>query len=75
MKDLLDVQIIPYEAPEKCYSIDNMPFAYAYVPYQRYETPYCKEKALKAGTVFPSLNKPLGVYGNEFYDREGGKVL
>ena len=75
MKDLLDIQILPYDATDKCHSIDSMPLAYAYVPYQMYETPYCKEKALKVGTVFPSLNKPLGVYGNEFRDREGGKVL
>lgn len=75
MKDLLDVQIIPYDTPNKCYSIDDMPLAYAYVPYQTYETPYAKEKALKVGTIFPSLNKPYGVYGNEFHEREGGKAL
>ena len=73
MKDLLDVQIIPYNTSERCYSIDDMPLAYAYVPYQQYEKTYCKDKALQAGTAFPSLNKPFGVYGNEFREREGVK--
>jgi len=75
MKDLLDIQIIPYDITEKCNTLEDMPLAYAYVPYQVYETPYSKEKALQVGTVFPSLNKPLGVYGNEFLKRDGVKIV
>ena len=73
MKDLLEVQLIPYNTREKCYSIDDMPLAYAYVPYQQYEKPYDKDKALQEGTAFSSLNKPFGVYGNEFHERNGVK--
>ena len=72
MKDLLDIQIIPNNILNDCYSIDDMPLAYSYVPYQSFELPYNKEKALKAGTIFPSLNKPLGVYGKEFSKKVGG---
>ncbi len=39
---------------------------YAYVPYQRPGKLYCDAEALKYGTAFPALNKPLGVYGREF---------
>ena len=66
MKDLLDIQIIPRDMSNGCCTIDDMLLAYSYVPYQSFESPYDKEKALKAGTVFPSLNKPLGVYRKEF---------
>ena len=38
-----------------------MPLAYSYVPYQKFEDPYDKEKAHRYGTVFPSLNLPYGV--------------
>ncbi len=69
MKDLLDIQIIPHSIQDDCYAIDDMPLAYSYVPYQSFELPYSKEKALKVGTIFPSLNKPLGVYGKEFQKR------
>ena len=72
MKDLLNIEIIPREEYMVCSAdLENLPLAYAYVPYQRYETPYDKETALKVGTIFPSLNKPLGVYGKEFKSREG----
>lgn len=66
MKDLLDIQIIPNRISSDCNSLDDMPLAYSYVPYQSFEQPYDKEKALKVGTIFPSLNKSLGVYGKEF---------
>jgi len=75
MRDLLDIPLLPCEINDKCDSIDDMLLAYAYVPYQKYENPYCKEKALKAGTIFPSLNKPYGVYGNEFRERMGEKKI
>ena len=74
MKDLLNIQFIP-EDIQKCSSyaecIDSLPLAYAYVPYQRYEAPYSKEKALPVGSIFPSLNKPFGVYGKEFNAKDG----
>ena len=44
----------------------NLPLAYAYVPMQVLCKVYDYSDALKNGTVFPSLNKPLGVYGEEF---------
>ena len=75
MRDLLDIQLLPCDIDDKCYSIDDMPLAYAYVPYQKYENPYCKEKALKVGTIFPSLNKPYGVYGNEFRGKVGERTI
>lgn len=72
MKDLLDIQIVPREIMGGCSSeLEDLPLAYAYVPYQRYEKPYDKETALRVGTIFPSLNKPLGVYGKEFGERRG----
>lgn len=75
MKDLLDIQVISDNKPGSCMAIDDMPLAYSYVPYQRFETPYEKEKALKVGTIFPSLNKPLGVYGKEFFQKAGANNL
>ena len=47
MKDLLDIQIIPKGIPANNFSADNFnnfPLAYAYVPYQRFEEPYDKER-------------------------------
>ena len=74
MKDLLDIQIFPIETSRECAcGLENLPLAYAYVPYQQFEKPYSKEMALKAGTIFPSLNKPLGVYGKEFTGTMGDK--
>lgn len=46
--------------------LSSMHIGYAYVPYQQSEQLYCESEALKNGTVFPELNKPLGVYGREF---------
>lgn len=75
MKDLLDIQIIPRDTSYDCNQNNEWPLAYSYVPYQRFETPYTKEKALSAGTIFPSLNKPLGVYGKEFSEKAGVRKL
>lgn len=40
---------------------------YAYVPIQQAEAKnlYSPEEGLKSGTIFPILNKPLGVYGKQ----------
>lgn len=75
MKDLLDIQIIPRMTSYDSDMCDNLPLAYSYVPYQRYETPYNKEKALCVGTVFPGLNKPFGVYGKEFSKKAGVREI
>ncbi len=44
---------------------DSLPLAYAYVPWQKWRLLYSPSDALKNGTLFEELNKPLGVYGNE----------
>ncbi len=40
---------------------------YAYVPVQQAEVRnlFSAEEGLENGTIFPILNKPLGVYGNQ----------
>ena len=75
MKDLLDIEMMQSVMPlsEKC--LDELPLAYAYVPYQKYETPYDMETSLKCGTVFPKLNKPIEVYGKEFNKKAGAIKL
>jgi len=74
MKDLLDIEIMPRAFSDGCSTcLNDLPIAYAYVPYQKFETPYDKETALKVGTIFPSLNKPLGIYGKEFKIKVGAK--
>ena len=76
MKDLLDIEIMPGITSNSCsVCLNDLPIAYSYVPYQKFETPYDRETALKAGTIFPSLNKPLGVYGKEFQRKAGAKWL
>lgn len=40
--------------------IDNFPIAMAYVPWQSMDKMYDDlEKAFRAGTIFPELNKPF----------------
>ena len=75
MKDLLDIEFIPRTTSFDCDRCSGMPLAYSYVPYQTFEAPYSKEKAFYAGTVFPALNKPYGVYGKEFSDKAGVKEI
>ena len=75
MKDLLEIEIIPRGNSYDCDQCNDLPLAYSYVPYQRFEKPYSKEKALSVGTVFPGLNKPLGVYGKEFSEMAGVKNI
>lgn len=50
--------------------LNNMLIGYSYVPFQKAGKLYCESEALKNGTVFPELNKPLGVYGREFCRRQ-----
>lgn len=54
------------ESDEFCTCLEDLPLAYSYVPYQEFNTVYSAEDALKNGTVFPDLNKPMSVYGKEF---------
>ncbi len=75
MRDLLDIDDYPDNDMNmnmnNCQCIDNLPLAYSYVPYQVYEQPFDMKRAFESGTVFPSLDKPYGVYGNEFRMRGG----
>ncbi len=72
MRDLLDFDIFtdkdmcPLKKEDNCQCLEDLPLAYSYVPYQRFEEPYSKQKALERGTAYASLDKPYGVYGNEF---------
>lgn len=43
----------------------NAILAYAYVPIQKWGRVYPLEEALREGTLFPALNKPLGLYGRD----------
>ncbi len=63
MRDLLDIEIKP---PEKCTCLKSLPLAYAYVPFQMIGRTYSMQEGFTNGTIFPELNKPLGVYGAEF---------
>ncbi len=49
-----------------------MPEAYAYVPIQiaNDRNLYSPENGLARGTIFPTLDLPLGVYGNQDLTRE-----
>lgn len=39
--------------------LKNLPLTMAYVPMQKFTKKYSEEKALKAGTLFPDLDKPF----------------
>ena len=45
--------------------MDNMPLAYVYAPNQFFRMLYSADEALKHGTLFEELYKPMEVYGNE----------
>ena len=49
-----------------------MPEGYAYVPVQiaSDRNLYSPEMGLSRGTIFPTLDLPLGVYGNQTLGRE-----
>lgn len=75
MKDLLDVDNMKSSMSYTGDCLNDLPLAYAYVPYQSYETPYDMERSLKYGTAFPKLNKPIEVYGKEFNKKDGALKL
>lgn len=45
--------------------LDDMPLAYVYAPDQRFRMLYTANDALKHGTLFEELYKPMEVYGRE----------
>ena len=45
--------------------LDGRPLAYLYGPDQRFQMLYSAEGALRHGTLFEELYKPMEVYGNE----------
>ena len=45
--------------------LDDMPLAYVYAPDQRFRMLYSANDALKHGTLFEELYKPMEVYGRE----------
>ena len=45
--------------------LDNMPLAYVYAPDQFFRMLYSANDALKHGTLFEELYKPMEVYGRE----------
>ena len=47
--------------------LEGMPLAMAYVPWQKFECTYEPAQGLKAGTIFPELDKP-------FYGRRGVRL-
>ncbi len=53
----------------------NMPIGYAYVPIQQASDRnlYDAETGLIRGTIFPPLDLPLGVYGNQRLAKEDTK--
>lgn len=55
-----------------CFASMPMP-GYAYVPVQQADMRniYSTEEGFSRGTIFPDLDKPLGVYGREYKKMEG----
>lgn len=45
--------------------LDAMPLAYVYAPSQQFRLLYSAKDALKHGTLFEELYKPMEVYGRE----------
>ncbi len=45
--------------------LDRMPLAYVYAPNQMFRMLYSANDALKHGTLFEELYKPMEVYGRE----------
>ena len=45
--------------------LDAMPLAYVYAPNQRFQMLYSAPEALRHGTLFEELYKPMEVYGRE----------
>lgn len=67
MKEIID--FMNKDDYEECTCLNKLPLAYSYTPMQELDSLYDQCEALKNGTVFPELNLPLGVYGNNFCSR------
>ena len=74
LKDLLNIEMCS-DTSKKCLCLEDLPLAYSYVPYQYMKKTYDAQKALMRGTAFPELDKPFGVYGNEFKTKEGVRLI
>ena len=55
----------------KCTCLNKLPLGYSYTPMQELGSLYSYSEGLQNGTMFPELNLPLGVYGNNFCKKEG----
>lgn len=55
----------PQNQPREIF-LPNTPLAMAYVPMQKWETPYEPEVGFDRGTIFPGLDKPY--IGEEISD-------
>jgi len=60
-----DVTEIQGKNGENKVECDDIPLAYVYAPEQKFCMLYSASEALKHGTLFENLYKPLGVYGRE----------
>ncbi len=67
MKEIMDFLTDDYD---ECICLNKLPLAYSYTPLQELSSTYNDCEALKNGTVFPELNLPKGVYGNNFSSEE-----
>ena len=57
MEDMRVSYSCPLERDIK--KIDSLPLAMAYVPWQQFTRTYDPNRALRAGTIFPELDKPF----------------
>ena len=56
----MDMKVCIRKDENICHIPENKcSLAMAYVPWQKWETMYNEEEALKQGTAFPSLNLPF----------------
>lgn len=61
-------ECMPIEYP----TFGDFQVGYSYVPYQVLGELYTVEKGFSRGTIFPELDLPYGVYGNNFKNCECG---
>lgn len=66
MKEIMDFMMNDFIEKDDCTCLEQLPLAYSYTPMQELGSLYDSAEALKNGTVFPELNLPFGVYGNNF---------
>ncbi len=70
MKEIMDFMMNDFIEKDDCTCLEQLPLAYSYTPMQELGSLYDCADALKNGTVFPELNLPFGVYGNNFCKTE-----